>query len=297
MTAWLRQHRQALGAAARRLGRTGGLLGALVIGVALALPAGGYALLEGLGGVAARLAPAPQVSIFLRPEAKRADADALGTALRADPRIARLRFVPREEALQELGAVQGMPDVIAALGRNPLPDAFVAQVREEALDGFASAARKLPSVGHVQADTAWARRLAALAAVARVALWLLAGLLGAGLIAITFNTIGLQILTRREEIEVLKLIGATDGFIQRPFYYLGLLQGLAGGLVALVIVAGALALLNLEVRPLAESYGSAFRFTFLSGGDALTILGFAGLIGWLGAYLSVRRRLAEIEPM
>jgi cell division transport system permease protein len=297
MTAWLRQHRQALVAAARRLGRTGGLLGALVIGVALALPAGGYALLEGLGGVAARLAPEPQVSIFLRPEAKRADADALGTALRADPRIARLRFVPREEALRELSAVQGMPEVIAALGRNPLPDAFVAQVREDALDGFASAARQLPAVGHVQADTAWARRLAALASVARVALWLLAGLLGAGLIAITFNTIGLQILTRREEIEVLKLIGATDGFIQRPFYYLGLLQGLAGGLVALAIVAGALALLNLEVRPLAESYGSAFRFAYLSSGDALAILGFAGLIGWLGAYLSVRRRLAEIEPV
>jgi cell division transport system permease protein len=297
MTAWLRQHRQALVAAARRLGRTGGLLGALVIGVALALPAGGYALLEGLGGVAARLAPEPQVSIFLRPEAKRADAEALGTTLRADPRIARLRFVPREEALRELSAVQGMPEVIAALGRNPLPDAFVAQVREDALDGFASAARQLPAVGHVQADTAWARRLAALASVARVALWLLAGLLGAGLIAITFNTIGLQILTRREEIEVLKLIGATDGFIQRPFYYLGLLQGLAGGLVALAIVAGALALLNLEVRPLAESYGSAFRFAYLSSGDALAILGFAGLIGWLGAYLSVRRRLAEIEPV
>lgn len=297
MTAWLRQHRQALGAAARRLGRAGGLLGALVIGVALALPAGGYALLEGLGGVAARLTPQPQVSIFLRPDAKRADADLLGSALRADPRIATLRFVPREEALKELGAVQGMPEVIAALGRNPLPDAFVAQVREGALDGFASEARKLPSVGHVQADTAWARRLAAMAGVARMALWLLAGLLGAGLIAITFNTIGLQILTRREEIEVLKLIGATDGFIQRPFYYLGLLQGLAGGLVALAIVAGALALLNLEVRPLAESYGSAFRFAFLSPGDALAILGFAGLIGWLGAYLSVRRRLADIEPM
>lgn len=297
MSAWLRQHRQALGSAARRLGRTGGLLGALVIGVALSLPAGGYALLEGLRGVAARLASEAQVSIFLRPEAKRAEADLLGTALRADPRIAKLRFVPREEALQELSAVQGMPEVISALGRNPLPDAFVVQVKEDAVEAFASEARRLPSVAHVQADTVWARRLAALAAVARVALWMLAGLLGAGLIAITFNTIGLQILTRREEIEILKLIGATDGFIQRPFYYLGLLQGVAGGLVALAIVAGALALLNLEVRPLAESYGSAFRFGFLPLGDALAIVGFAGLIGWLGAYLSVRRRLSEIEPM
>lgn len=296
MKTWLRQHRQALASAARRLGRTGGLLGALVIGVALALPAGGYALLEGLRAVSSRLALEPQVSVFLRPDAKRSDADALGAALRADPRVATLRFVPREQALKELSAVQGMPEVIGALGRNPLPDAFVVQVKDGALEAFAAEAGQLPSVGHVQADTAWARRLAALAGIGRLALWLLAALLGGGLIAITFNTIGLQILTRRDEIEVLKLIGASDGFIQRPFYYLGLLQGLAGGAVALAIVAGGLALLNAQVRPLAESYGSGFRFPHPAWTDALAIVGFAGLIGWLGAYLSVRRRLAEIEP-
>jgi cell division transport system permease protein len=296
VNAWLRQHGQALGSALRRLVRTGGLLGALVIGVALALPAGGYALLDGLHGVTARLALDPQVSIFLKPEAKRAEADAIGATLRADARVAKLRFVPREQALKELSEVQGMPEVIAALGRNPLPDAFVVQVREDSIETVVADARKLPGVGAVQADTAWARRLAALAGVARFALWLVAGLLGAGLIAVTFNTIGLQILTRREEIEVLKLIGATDAFIQRPFYYLGLLQGVAGGLVALAIVAASLALLNLEVRPLAESYGSAFRFGFLAFADAVAVVGFAALIGWLGAYLSVRKRLAEIEP-
>lgn len=297
MTAWLRQHRQALASAARRLGRTGGLLGALVIGVALSLPAGGYALLEGLRGVTARVALDPQVSIFLRPEARRADADALGAALRADRRIAGLRFVPREEALKELSAVQGMAEVVAALGRNPLPDAFVVQVGESSLDAFASDARKMPSVAHVQADAAWARRLSGLAGVARVAIWMVAAILGAGLVAITFNTIGLQVLTRRQEIEVLKLIGAADGFIQRPFYYLGLLQGVAGGILALAIVATGLGLLNAQVAPVAESYGSGFRFAFLSLGDALAVIGFAGSIGWLGAYLSVRRRLAEIEPM
>jgi len=295
MKAWLRQHRDAMAAAARRVGRTSGLLGALVIGIALALPATGYALLDGLRVVAARVLLEPQVSVFLRPEAKRADADAVATALRGDARVANVRFVPREQALKELSGVQGMPEVIAALGRNPLPDAFVVHVKDGALEAFAVDARKLPAVGHVQADSAWAKRLSALAAVARVALWLLAGLLGAGLVAITFNSIGLQILTRREEIEVLKLIGATDAFIQRPFYYLGLLQGLAGGLVALALVAATLALLNGEIRPLADSYGSTFRFPHLPPADAAAILGFAGIIGWLGAYLSVRRRLREVE--
>lgn len=291
MSAWLRQHRQALVSALRRLG----VLNAVVIGVALSLPAGGYALLESLRGVAGRLGLDAQISVFLRPEAKRADAEALGKALRADRRIDRVRFVPREEALKELSSVQGLPEVIAALGNNPLPDAFVVTANETSLDALAADLGKLPGVAHVQADMAWARRLAALADIGRLALWLLSALLGIGLVAVTFNTIRLQILTQREEIEVSKLIGATDGFIRRPFYYLGLLQGLAGGCVAIAIVAAGLALLNREVRVLAESYGSAFRFAFLPPEDALAIVLFAGLLGWLGAHLSVTRQLRNFE--
>jgi cell division transport system permease protein len=296
MIGWLHQHRRALGSAFVRFAKSAGLLSALVIGVALALPAGGYALLEGLRGLGARLSFAPQISVFLRPDAKRAEADALGSLLRADRRIDRVRFVPREEALKELSAVQGVPEVIAALGRNPLPDAFVVTVKEDALEPIAADLGKLPAVGHVQADTVWARRLAALAGIGRLALWLLAALLGVGLVAVIFNTIRLQVLTQREEIEVLKLIGATDAFIRRPFYYLGLLQGLAGGLVALGIVGAGLALLNREVRTLSESYGSGFHFAFLPAGDALAIVAFAALIGWLGAYLSVAKHLREMEP-
>jgi cell division transport system permease protein len=292
MTAWLRQHRQALSGALARLG----LLNALVIGVALSLPAGGYALLESLRGVAGRLALDTQLSVFLRADAKRADAEELGKLLRADRRIARLRFVPRDEALKELAAVQGMPEVLEALGRNPLPDAFVVTTEPAALEGLATDLGKLPLVAHVQADAAWAHRLAVLAAIGRLALWLLSALLGIGLVAVTFNTIRLQILTQRAEIEVSKLIGATEAFIRRPFYYLGLLQGLLGGVVALAIVALGLWLLNRQVSDLAQSYGSSFRFAFLSSGDALAVLLFAGVLGWLGAQLSVSRHLRQIEP-
>jgi cell division transport system permease protein len=291
VTAWLRQHRQALRAALRRLG----VLNALVIGVAVSLPAGGYALLESLRALAGRATLEPQISLFLRPEAKRAEADALGRALRADRRVASVRFVPREEALKQLAAVEGMDDVIASLGRNPLPDAFVVTA-SGALEPLASELAKLPNVAHVQADSAWARRLGALERLGRLALVLLAALLGAGLVAVTFNTIRLQILTQREEIEVAKLIGATDAFIRRPFYYQGLLQGATGGAFALLIVAVLLVLLNSEVRPLADSYGSAFRFAFLSLPAAGAVLAFAGGLGWLGAHLSVSRHLRHIEP-
>lgn len=296
MSAWLRQHRQALASALARFRRMSSLLSALVIGVALSLPAGGYALLAGLRDMATRIAPEPQVSIFLSREAPPAQRDAAGAALRADRRVADVRFVPREQALKELAEVQGMGEVIEALGSNPLPDAYLVRLKEPVLEAFVADAGKLPGVGHVQADTQWAARLAALAAIGRLAVWMLAAVLGAGLVAVTFNTIGLQVLTQREEIEVLQLIGATDAYIHRPFYYLGMLQGLAGGLVALIIVWAGLALLNAEVSALAASYGSGFRFAFLPVGDAAAIAGFAALIGWLGAYLSVRRRLTEGEP-
>ena len=288
MSAWLRQHRSAFSAALRKLS----WLNALVIGIALALPAAGYALLESLRPVSARLTPEPRISLFLAPQARRADADALGARLRADRRLTSVRFIPREDALKEMAEVQGLSEVIRAIGRNPLPDGFVVTTQED----LAAELAKLPGVAHVQADAAWARRLAAAAAVARVGLSLLAALLGAALVAVTFNTIRLQILTQRDEIEVSKLIGATDAFIRRPFYYLGLLQGLIGGVLAVGFVAAALALLNRQVRPLAESYGSDFHFAWLAAPDALAVIALAGLLGWLGAQLSVGRHLRAIEP-
>ena len=289
MRAWLRQHQQAFAQGLRKLS----LLNVLVIGIALALPAGGYALLESLRPAGARLALEPRISLFLEPQAKRTEAEALGARLRADRRIAEVRFIPREQALKEMSAVQGLAEVVGALGRNPLPDAFVVTSKED----IAGELARLPGVAHVQADAVWARRLAAAAALVQLGLTLLAALLGAALVAVTFNTIRLQILTQRDEIEVSKLIGATDAFIRRPFYYLGLLQGLAGGIAALAIVGAALALLNREVRVLADSYGASFRFDFLSAPEALAVVLFAGLLGFVGAQLSVSRHLRDIEPM
>lgn len=293
MSAWLRQHAHALRLALRRFAG-GGALSAVVIGVALALPTGGYAVLDSLRGLAARASLDPQISVFLKPEVKRPDAVALEKSLRADARLAKVRFVPKEEALKELNAAQGLAEVTAALGRNPLPDAYVVTPRQGDLEPLVADLGALPGVAHVQADAAWARRLAALAAVGRLAIWLLAGLLSLGLIAVIFNTIRLQILTHRDEIEVSKLIGATDAFIRRPFYYLGTLQGVAGGMLAVIIVWSALALLNRPVGALAESFGSAYRLSALGAAEAAAVIVLAALLGWLGTYLSVSKHLREI---
>ena len=301
MNAWLRQHRQAFAAAIGKITaqKSAAALNALVIGIALSLPAGGYALLASLGAVTAGASLEPQLSVFLRVEAKRADAEALGAKLKTDARIAGQRFVPREQALKELQATEGLAEVVAALSSNPLPDAFVLRPRSSeaaALEALARDLRAQPAVGHVQLDAAWARRLGALEGTARLAIGLLAALLSFGLVAITFNTIRLQILTQRAEIEISKLIGATDAFIRRPFFYLGALQGMAGGLVALAILWASLRALNVGVADLAASYGSDFRLAFLAPGDAVAVVVFSAALGWFGAYVSVSRYLLEIEP-
>ncbi|HEY8070031.1 MAG TPA: permease-like cell division protein FtsX [Burkholderiales bacterium] len=301
MKSWLRQHRQAIAAAFGKLAaqKSAAALNALVIGIALSLPAGGYALLASLRAVAQGASLDPQLSVFMRADAKRADADAVGAKLKNDARIRDIRFIPREQALKELQAAEGLAEVVAALNRNPLPDAFVVRPKAtdaETLDALARELRAVPAVAHVQVDSAWARRLGALAGTARLAIALLAALLAFGLVAITFNTIRLQILTQRAEIEISKLIGATDAFIRRPFYYLGALQGLAGGLLALAILWGSLAALNIGVSELAASYGSGFRLAFLEPGDALAVAFFSAALGWFGAYLSVSKYLLEIEP-
>lgn len=200
----------------------------------------------------------------------------------------------RDEALAELRVAEGLADVVAALERNPLPDTFVVRAAgggARALEELARALQALPGVAHVQVDSAWAERLAALARIGRLALAALAVLLATGLVAVTFNTIRLQILTQREEIEVSRLLGATDAFVRRPFFYQGVLQGLAGGLLALLILWAGLWVLNLGVRDLAQAYGSSFELAFLPAGDVLAVALFSALLGWFGALLSVSKYL------
>lgn len=293
MRTWLRQHREALAHALGRLAaqRAASLLNALVIGVALSLPAGGYVLLADLRGVAQRGSLEPQVSVFLEHNAPR---EALEAQLRRDPRIAAQRFVSRDQALAELRVAEGLADVIAELEQNPLPDAFVLRGADGdpgALEALAASLRKLPGVARVQVDSAWAERLAALAHTGRLALGVLAVVLATGLVAVTFNTIRLQILTQQEVIEVSRLLGATDAFVRRPLLYLGLLQGVAGGALALAILGGGLAVLNQGVSELAQAYGSSFRLGFLSWADALSLVVFAGFLGWFGSALSVSKYL------
>jgi cell division transport system permease protein len=186
--------------------------------------------------------------------------------------------------------------VIEALPANPFPDAFVVTVTDDspaAMERLAAEFRQWPRVEHVQLDSAWLQRLDALLKLGRTAVLLLAALLGTGLITITFSIIRMQVLTHRAEIEVSHLLGATDGFIQRPFIYFGFLLGLGGGIVAWLLVGAAALWLRAPLTALAGLYDLAIVLQALDARDSFLLLGFAAGLGWLGAMISMQQTLRQ----
>jgi cell division transport system permease protein len=293
---WLHQHRAACLLALRRLvsAPLNTLLAILAIGIALALPATGQMLLANLLQLARNAAPTPQISLFLSAAADKRASQEVEARLKNHPGVQSMRLVPREDTLARMKTTEGLADVIEALPRNPFPDAFVVQPadeRAEAMEQLAAELRKLPKVEHVQLDSDWVRRLDALLKLGRSGVVLLALLLGIGLVAITFNTIRAQVLANRGEIEVSRLLGATDSFIRRPFQYFGAFQGLSGGIAAWLIVAGVTLWLRAPIGELAGLYSLEFLLRPLSPIDSAALLGAATGLGWLGASLSLRQYL------
>jgi cell division transport system permease protein len=301
MTRWITQHLQALALALRKFAgapwNTAASL--LAFGIAFSLPAGGFVLLENLGRISSQVDSAPQISLFLAVDAAKGDVAQTEKRLRQHPQVKSFQYVPKDQALARLKASAGVADVVESLGQNPLPDAFVVQARAgdaDALEQLRAEMARWPKAEHVQLDSAWAKRLDALLRFGRLAVGLLAALLSLALLTAVFNTIRLQILTQREEIEVAKLVGATDGFIRRPFLYQGALQGLLGGAAAWLILAAGLWLLNDALADLAQLYAVSLRLDHLSHRDTLFLLGLACGLGWIGAWMSVGRHLSAIQP-
>lgn len=300
MRAWLGHHRLSL---ARTIGHMSksplsALANAVVIGVVLALPLGAYGTLLNLQSFSGSLPTEPQISLFLAPIPAKHDVAALEARIKKAPGVKAVRFVPRDAALAGLKRSPGMGEVIASLRDNPLPDAFVVTLGDadaDLADRLEASFKAIPGVSHVQVDSAWVRRVDGMLRLGRMVVALLAALLGFALVAVTFNTIRLQIMTHREEIEVSRLIGATDAFIRRPFFYLGTMLGLMGGAVGLAIVGSAFSVINRYLEPLGSFYGVNPQLAFFNAQDLISVVVFAGILGWLGAYLSVSVHLHKIN--
>ena len=301
MKAWARHHLFSL---QQSVGRLAGaplatLANIAVIGIVLALPLGAYGLLINVKAFSGSLPTEPQISIFLATGRTGSDNTALEIQLKSSPGVRAVRFVSRDSALAGLKRSPGMGEVIASLRDNPLPDAFVVTLADgdaDAADRLEQQFRALPGVVHVQVDSAWVRRIDTLLRLGRTAVVLLCTLLGFSLVAVTFNTIRLQVLTQREEIEVSKLIGATDAYVRRPFFYLGSLLGACGGLTALGVVYLGFRLLNRDLGRLGSLYGVDVSLHYFPLTDAATVVFFTAALSWLGTYVSVSKHLHSTEP-
>lgn len=299
MNAWFGQHRAALAQALHRLLATplNTLLSLLVIGIALTLPGFGYVMLDNLRDLGRSASGVQQISLFMTIDASNKDVGEIENRLKqaAD---GHWRFVPKEAAFKRLQASEGMAEIVASLPRNPLPDAFIvepANVEPVALEILRKEISGWPKVAHVQLDSAWVKRFDAFLKLGRLALSMIAGIFAAGLVAVTFNTIRLQVMAQAAEIDVARMIGATDVFIRRPFYYFGALQGALGGMLAAVLVGGALHLLAEPIGNLAALYGGSFSLRAPGAVEVVALAGIGTLLGWLGAQLSVSLSLRKFD--
>lgn len=301
---WLREHWRALQSALARVRSAPGgfVFNVVVIALALVLPLTGLTVLENLRPVARDLAVEPELSVFLSTDVARSRAQAIAGDIRQQAQQLavpiKLEFIDRDQALASMKAHSGLHDVVTALGSNPLPDAYVVRVVGGAdsvsparISKLADALSSISGVETVQLDSVWVKRLAALVDLASMAVWSLAVTLCGVVLAVVFNTIRLQAFTQMEEISVARLLGATDAYVARPFYYLGGLLGLCAGILALLLVAAGLSMINVSVAELAKLYGSQFSLSPLDAKSCALLLLVSIMLGVIGAGLSVRKAL------
>ena len=300
---WLARHAQTLLGSLGRIVQhpLATLMTMAVIAVALALPLFLDVFLQNLRTATSDWNQAFDISVYMDKQAGSSRVQALAKELRGRPDVANVRVITAEEGLTQFKASSGFGHALDALTDNPLPDALVvtpalAASNPDGMEVLKKALGTAAGVQNVQIDTDWVKRLVALLDIMRRIVQLTGCLLGLGVMLVIGNTIRLDILNRRAEIEVMKLVGATDGFARRPFLYSGVWYGLGGGFLALMLVAFAVALLAQPVARLAGLYGSQFRLRGLGFGVSVTILVVSVALGWLGSWFAATRHIKQIEP-
>lgn len=272
-----------------------------VIAVALALPLLLNLFLENAQSASGNWNQAYDLSVYMDKKAGAVRVQSFAKQLMKRADVAAVRVISAEQALAEFRRDSGFGKALDVLSDNPLPDTLIvtpslAASSPEGTQTLKAALAAMPDVETVQLDTEWVQRLHAMIELLRRVVLITAGLLGLGVVLIVGNTIRLDILNRRAEIEVMKLVGASDGFARRPFLYGGVWYGLGGGLGALILVAAATAVLARPVEHLALLYGSAFRIQGLDATWAAGVLGVAVSLSWVGSWLAASRHIRAIEP-
>ena len=298
MKSLLRQHRYALAVTMRRLisQPISSLTNLLVIALALSLPLLGASLLVSIEPVARQVSVTPELTIFLKTDAASTAAEQLAKRIRSEHahQVSGVRIIPKDRALKDLRENPAWEQALKVLPNNPLPDAVVvAFTPGEDLaaraDELARVWRSWPNVDLVQLDSAWVQRLEALLRFGKVGLLLLALSVMLVVLATVFNTVRMQALSQREEIGVARLVGATEGFVRRPFLYLGALTCTLAALISIGVARGALMPLNDALASLARSYDAEFTLALPSIPVLCLAVLSVACLGALSARWSVER--------
>jgi cell division transport system permease protein len=297
------RHTQALLGSVGRLARNpfATALTLLVIGLALALPLALNLFVTNAQTATGGFVDAVDMSVYFKIDVPLVKAQQLAADARQRSEVAEVSLIPADKALDEFRTYSGFGAALQALKENPLPHVLHVRPKPEssspgALESLRGYFAAWPEVDIVQIDSEWVMRFNTILDVLRRLLVITAVLLAAGVLAVIGNTIRLEILNRRAEIEVTKLVGGSNGFVRRPFLYTGVLYGLGGAVLGWLIVEAAVAILGQPVATLAQLYGSRYSLQGPTGNEILIVLGAGVVLGWLGAWISAARHLRSIEP-
>ena len=276
----------------------GSLMTILVIAIALVVPAGLRVMVDNARALSGTWEGAADFTVYLEMAVDEPAAEELAVQIGERNDVERSELLNRSDALAEFRVWSGFGGALDLLDENPLPHAVIVRPAGTGadLDQLVEDLNALEETALVQLDTEWLERLRAILELARRVVDVTTVLLGLAVIVVIGNTIRLEIGNRREEIEIIKLVGGSDGYIRRPFLYLGLCYGVGAGILAALIIVLGLGLVASPARALMELYGSNYRLAGLSLADTAWLLGVGGFLGWAGAGIAVARHLREIEP-
>lgn len=272
-----------------------------VLGVSLSLPAALQVLVKNADTITQSWNSAAEISLFIDEGRNEQAIQSLISRIKVYPEIAEVQYINRDQALAEFQQLSGFGEALSYLDANPLP--AVVTVTPTAKYSTPVGARELlgklereQEVSFGRLDIEWLERLQAVIRLLERTVMAIAALLVLAVVLVIGNTIRLAIMNRRNEIEVMKLVGATEAFIQRPFLYTGIWYGVIGGVLAWIIINLLVWYLDGAIAELLGLYGSNIEMASLSFTELIQLVFLASFLGWLGSYLSVRQHLRAIEP-
>ncbi|MCU8085572.1 permease-like cell division protein FtsX [Shewanella sp. SM23] len=272
-----------------------------VLGVSLSLPAALQVLVKNAETITSSWNSAAEISLFIDDNRSEQTIQSLLTRIRTYPEVDKVQYIDKNQALEEFQRLSGFGEALAYLDKNPLPAVITVTPtpRYSTPVGARELLTKLerePEISFGRLDIEWLERLQAVVRLLERTVMAIAALLVLAVVLVIGNTIRLAIMNRRSEIEVMKLVGATEAFIQRPFLYTGIWYGVIGGILAWLIINLLVWYLDSALAELLGLYGSQLEMKSLTFIELLQLVGLASFLGWLGSYLSVRQHLRSIEP-